>query len=86
MGDSRARVKIEFSIYGETYNADMSINYFPTDGLIDDRVTNFFDASYRDAKGKFDEAAYKSEEGARNQRREAEEREELDRLKRKYEK
>lgn len=84
MGDSRAQIKIEFSIYGETYKADMSINYFPNDGSIDDRVRDFFDVSYRKARSKFDELIYECEAESRAKAEEAAERAELVRLKQKY--
>jgi len=83
MGDSRASIKVEFSIYGETYKLDSWINW-STGGEVpevDDRVIEFFRSSYLDARGKWDDAT--AEDDAK--KAEAAERAELARLKAKYE-
>lgn len=87
MSDHKASVKVEFSIYGETYKMDSWINWSVEGEVyeIDDRVIAFFRDSYVDARGKWEEAnaeADREREAAEIERRE---REELARLKAKYE-
>jgi hypothetical protein len=87
VSEHKASIKVEFSIYGETYKTDSWINWSVGGEVyeIDDRVLNFFRDSYLDARGKYDEAS-----GEADRKRAAEterlEREELARLKAKYDK
>lgn len=87
MTDHKASIKVEFSIYGETYKMDSWINWSVGGEVyeIDDRVLNFFRDSYLDARGKHDDASGETE---RKQAAEVErqERAELERLKAKYDK
>lgn len=54
MGDSRASVKIELSIYGEKFETDMWINWFPEDsGGMDRRVSEWFSECYEKAYYKY---------------------------------
>ena len=49
MGDHRASIKIEFSMYGETKKADMWINWSPDTSdvqYVDQRVLDFFREAY----------------------------------------
>ncbi len=48
MGDHRADIKIKFSMYGETRDADMWINWSAEDNGVDQRVIDFFEQSARD--------------------------------------
>lgn len=89
MGDHRASIKIEFSMYGETKKADMWINWSP-DGTdyhgVDQRVLDFFYESACAMKANFCE---RHERAMRIQQEKAEieaERKEYERLKVKFEK
>jgi hypothetical protein len=87
MGDHRASIKIEFSMYGETTKADMWINWSGSSSEcsdVDQRVINFFRKSYEDMYNKHMEDTWRAER--RRKDREAEERElkEFERLKAKY--
>jgi hypothetical protein len=42
MGDHRADIKIEFSMYGKTENAEFWINWFPEHNGVDRRITEWF--------------------------------------------
>lgn len=84
MGDHRATVKVEFTIHGKTYTMDSWINWFDDGSGVDQRVIDFFRASWEDAKTRYDaelEALY-AREHARDI--EAAERRELARLTAKY--
>lgn len=88
MGDSRASVKIDFSIYGKSYKYDGWINWFTEEydgNYIDQRILEFFDKSYRDARWDYDEASRIEAKRRAAQGLEDEERAELNRLKAKYE-
>ena len=84
MGDHRASVKIEFSMYGETKKADMWINWSP-DGSecqdIDQRVIDFFQTAYRQMYAKY----WDDYEDALEKERQQAERKEYERLKTKFE-
>lgn len=88
MGDHRASIKIEFSMYGETKKADMWINWSPDGsdyGGVDQRVLDFFSDSAQEMAAKFWED---HEEYMRKQQQKAEEeteRKEYERLKAKFE-
>lgn len=87
MGDSRAEIKIGFSIYGEDFKADWSINYYPEDGGcgLDRRVREWFETCFQQAREKYDDAMYESEKNRRKREAEEIERREFVRLKEKYE-
>jgi hypothetical protein len=54
MGDRRASIKIEFSMHGETKEADMWINWSPSDcNGVDQRILDFFSESAREMESKF---------------------------------
>jgi len=50
--DSKATIKISFDIYGEHYEADMHLNYYPYNG-IDRRIIDWFDRCYEQAFAKY---------------------------------
>lgn len=53
MGDHRADIKIKFSMYGETRDADMWINWSPDDYHgVDQRVMDFFEQAAREMRAK----------------------------------
>lgn len=86
MGDHRVGVKIEFSAHGKVYKTEWNINWSPDDFPrgCDRRVTEWFEESFMDAYGRYQEGIYETD----RERREAEERKlelaELARLKAKY--
>ena len=86
MGDHRASIKIEFSMYGETKKADMWINWSPDDYQgVDSRVIEFFEQAAHEMSFKYYEA---QERANRRQQKKAEaeaERKEYERLKEKFE-
>ena len=56
MGDHRASIKIEFSMYGETKKADMWINWSPYSSDcygVDQRVMDFFSQSAAEMEANF---------------------------------
>lgn len=53
MSDSRFKIKAEFTIYGQTYKWDASLNWFSMEGAIDRRITEFFLRSHDDAYAKY---------------------------------
>lgn len=85
MGDARATVKIEFSIYGEEYKQEWWINWFPEDGMCDRRIIEWFEACYSKAQEKYDDAMYESQCAEQERQNEASERAQLVKLKAKYE-
>ena len=86
MGDHRASIKIEFSMYGETKKADMWINWSPDDYHgVDQRVVNFFSEAAQQMSEKFWEAQERAERRQRKKAEEEAERKEYDRLKAKFE-
>ncbi len=85
MGDARASVKIEFSIYGEEFKQEWWINWFPEDGMCDRRITEWFEACYSKAREKYDDELYESQRAERDRIEEATERAQLEKLKAKYE-
>ena len=86
MGDHRASIKIEFSMYGETKKADMWINWSPDDYQgVDRRVIEFFEQAAHEMSFKYYEA---QELANKRQQKKAEaeaERKEYERLKEKFE-
>lgn len=86
MGDRRASIKIEFSMYGETKKADMWINWSPSDyDGVDQRVLDFFSESSRQMESKFWEAQEKAESKQRKKAEAEAERKEYERLRAKFE-
>lgn len=87
MGDHRATVKVEFSMYGETKKCNMWINWSPSSDYegIDQRVLDFFTESYNQMY--FKQLEYESREARKSLERVAEqqERQEYERLKAKFE-
>lgn len=87
MGDRRASIKIEFTMYGETKKADMWINWSPSDyDGVDQRVLDFFSESARQMESKFWEARELAESKQRKKAEEEAERKEYERLKAKFQK
>lgn len=86
MGDHRATVKIEFSIYGETYKMDSWINWSVGGEVheVDDRVLDFFRDNYLLARAKHDAELYEAERESRERAKEAEDRATYERLKDKF--
>lgn len=82
MSNSRCHVKIAFSIYGEDFKHEMSINYSPEcDGGCDSRISDLFVEWERRARSKFIDREHE----AKLRREERDERELLRYLKGKYE-
>lgn len=84
MGDHRADIKIEFTIHGKTYEMDSYINWFDDGSGVDARVVEFFRNAWNDAKGRYDAACAARLAQERALQVEVEERNELARLKAKY--
>ena len=85
MGDHRASIKIEFSMYGETKKADMWINWSPDENGVDQRVLDFFVESYEAMALTYYEEVAKAQEAENRIRQEQHERKEYERLKVKFE-
>lgn len=84
MSDHRFEIKLEFSIYGEDFEWEASLNWNAHDGGCDSRITEFFAGCYEIARAKYD-----AETAAEDERRalvliEMKERAELARLLAKY--
>lgn len=85
MGDSRAYVEIEFSIYGKTYKTSMSINWSADDWSgVDHRVSDWFRDCYEEAYGEFVSQVNEERMQESKVMLEKLEKEELKRLKEKY--
>lgn len=85
MGDHRASIKIEFSMYGETKKADMWINWSPDDYHgVDQRVLDFFSEAYQQMNAKFWEVQERAERKRIARETEEQERKEYERLKAKF--
>lgn len=88
MGDSRADLKLAFSIYGQDFKGEMSINWTPEDcnGYeVDRRLLEIFDRWYRKARAKWEDEVFESQREQRAKEEEERERGEFARLKAKYE-
>lgn len=85
MGDHRASIKIEFSMYGETKKADMWINWSPDENGVDRRVIEFFDEAAHAMSFTYYEQVAKTQEAERRIQEEQHERQEYERLKAKFE-
>jgi hypothetical protein len=87
MGDHRADIKIKFSMYGKTRDADMWINYSP-DGEwygIDQRVVDFFRDSYQAMRSEYDAEIIEIDLEREDAEKENAERAEYERLRAKFE-
>lgn len=83
MGDHRASIKIEFSMYGETKKADMWINWSPDTSEcsgVDQRVIDFFQEAYAQMYSKH----WEDYHDALERENERAERKEYERLKAKF--
>lgn len=88
MGDHRASIKVEFSMYGETKKADMWVNWSDSSSEcsdVDQRVIDFFRSAHAAMYSKFMEAEWLEERKRAARADEERERKELERLKAKYE-
>lgn len=86
MTDHKARIKIQFEIYGEKGTMDSWINWSP-DGEIrglDDRVARFFVDHYEKAYFAYQESNWEADRVRREADERARELAELERLQRKY--
>lgn len=85
MSDHRFYIKVEFSIYGEDYDWEASLNWDNHDGVIDSRIIDWFERYYNEARAKWDEQNAIDDRAKEARRIEQSERAELARLKAKYE-
>lgn len=88
MGDHRADIKIKFSMYGETREADMWINWSPGSSDCDDvdqRVIDFFRNAYLEMRAEYDALFWEEEKRRQELAQEVAERAEYERLKAKFE-
>lgn len=87
MGDHRASIIVKFEMHGVKEKCDMWINYYPDESCgyeVDRRVLEFFDAAYKKAMVAYFDDQYDASL-IRDADKEKLEREELSRLKQKYE-
>ena len=84
MGDHRANIKIEFSMYGHTRKADMWINWFPSPD-VDQRIIDFFRDAYLEVCDEYDAICLKEEAKRQELAQEIAERAEYERLRAKFE-
>lgn len=87
MGDHRASIKIEFSMYGDTKKTDMWINWSPDSSDchgVDQRVLDFFSESAHAMRSKFWEQQLREEKRYAKLAAEESELKEYERLKAKY--
>ncbi len=87
MGDHRADIKIKFSMYGKTKDANMWINWSPDSECydVDQRVIDFFRNSYTEMRSEYDAAVMKRYLRQEKIAAEKAEREEYERLRAKFE-
>ena len=52
MGDHRADIKLEMTLHGKTYTAQMNINYWEHNGC-DDRIIDWFSECWDDAHARY---------------------------------
>lgn len=81
MSDHRFEIDVKFSIYGEDFEWDASLNWATNGEEIDPRITEWFANCYAKARGGYDTYT----EMRRAEDSERHEREQLARLKAKYE-
>lgn len=86
MGDHRASIEIKFSMYGETEEADMWINWSPDSECqdIDQRVIDFFRDAYLKMRSAYDAECIELNWAREKREQEAQERREYERLKAKF--
>ena len=87
MSDSRAEVKIEFSIYGRKFKQLWSINWSPdfhTGYAIDDRVGQWFTDCYNEAHSEYMFDVMQDQRRLEAEAAERKERADYERLKVKY--
>lgn len=84
--DSRFHLTIKFRIYGEEYDWDCSLNWSGSDDRIDRRIAEWFLRCHDEAYAKWCAKNADKESERMAAIIEAKEREELERLKAKYEK
>ena len=82
--DSRFNLKAKFSIYGEDYDWDASLNWSAEPGEIDRRITEWFLDCHDKARMKYDERNYEARERREAEETKARELADLERLKAKY--
>ena len=56
--DNRANIKINFRIYGQSFETEMSINYFNNGDWNDDRILEWFKECYNKAYLKYELSAF----------------------------
>lgn len=85
MGDHRADIKVEFTIHEKTYRQVWDwINYTDNGDGIDQRVVEWFDECWQDARDRWYRAIDKADAENRQRREREDELKELARLKAKY--
>lgn len=84
--DSRFRLKVEFSIYGKTFNWEPSLNWYSVQHECDPRISKWFADCHEKARADWERNGEAERAIALNKLVEVAERAELERLKRKYEK
>ena len=84
MSDSRFHLKGEFEVYGKTFKLDQSLNWSAEPGQCDERISGWFASCYEVAYTEFQEHNYLVLAAQRKMIEEADEREQLARLRRKY--
>lgn len=82
--DGRFNLKVKFSIYGEDFDWDCSLNWSGYDGEIDERITEWFKKCHNVAKAKFDHRVYELEREHREKEQKRFEIEQLKMLREKY--
>lgn len=86
MGDHRASIKIEMEFHGVKDTCDMWINYYPHECCgMDKRVIEFFKRIYDEGMDKYNAIVHESEKVEREKAEQKRELDELKRLKEKYE-
>jgi hypothetical protein len=84
MSDSRFHLKGEFEVYGKRFKLDQSLNWSADPGQCDGRISQWFAACYGEAYSEFQEHNCRADAELRKKVEEAEEREQLARLRNKY--
>ena len=82
--DSRFHLKAKFSIYGEDYDWDASLNWSAEPGEIDGRITEWLLDCHDKARMKYDERNFEARERLEAEETKARELADLERLKAKY--
>lgn len=82
--DSRFQLKVKFSIYGEDYEWDCSLNWCGNGREIDHRITEWFLRCHDEAYAKFQAELYERDTERREQEAKNKEIAELHRLIQKY--